>query len=311
MSIEYLAGNRIRGLSSERTISTGFNPDISDAWDLSTAVHVHDFTVSGEGAQASGLYFKSDGTTFYVVGSIRDKVTEYNMSTAWDVSTAVVGNNFSLATQGIQPSGIWFKSDGLKFITSDFNSDTIQSYTMSTAWNVTTASVNAGEAFDISADSANPYGVNLSPDGTKMFVIDQFTDDLFQYTLSTPYNPSTAGSKVTVDISSWNTNAFGLFIDDSGKRLYTGSNEAIELDQTKLTTAFDISTLVTLNNLSSQNGRVDAVFLRPDGLKMYTVEGMAVVSEYNLGTDNGIGAVFYETDTNKSYISHNGTWSEL
>ena len=129
--MEFLAGNRIRALSSERTAVT--SGGYGGAFDLSTASHLQDFTVSGEGAQPGGLYFKSDGTRFMLWVQLEDKVTEYNMSTAWDVSTAVVGNNFSLATQGIQPSGIWFKSDGLKFITSDFNSDTIQSYTMSTA----------------------------------------------------------------------------------------------------------------------------------------------------------------------------------
>ena len=90
--VEWLAGNRIRGTSTERTTTEGIG--FNNKWDLSTASWVQNFSVSTEGAQAGGLYFNPNGTRFYVVGSLRDEVTEYNMTTAWDISTASVGNDF-------------------------------------------------------------------------------------------------------------------------------------------------------------------------------------------------------------------------
>ena len=306
--MEFLAGNRIRALSSERTAVT--SGGYGGAFDLSTLSFVRTETVAVEGDQPQGLYWKPNGTVFYVVGSIRDEVTEYDCSTPWDISTATAGGVLSLSTEGIQPTGIFFKSDGTKFFTSDINSDSIESYTMSVAWDVTTGTVNAGEAFDISGATTNPYDIFMSTDGLKMYVIDNTSDNILQYTLGTAYNPSTAGSLVTQSTSSWQGSPMGIFIDDSGTKMYLSGNDALELDQFKLTTPWDISTLEHQHTISANGTGTRSIYVKPDGLKFYDINLSAdVVTEYNLGTGNG--AVLYETDTNKSYVLYNGSWTEL
>jgi len=44
----------------------------------------------------------------------------------------------------------------------------------------------------VSAQEATPYGLAFSPDGTKMYIVGQTNDTVYQYTLSTPWNVSTA-----------------------------------------------------------------------------------------------------------------------
>jgi hypothetical protein len=70
--------------------------------------------VLGQETFVQDLFFKSDGAKMYVVGSIGDDVNEYDLSTAWDISTASYLQNFSVSAQEISPTSLFFKPDGLK-----------------------------------------------------------------------------------------------------------------------------------------------------------------------------------------------------
>ena len=67
--------------------------NLSTAWDITTlsaASDSHDFSSNLAGASSS-LNFKPDGTKFYISetsGSTNNYILEYNLSTAWDLSTA-------------------------------------------------------------------------------------------------------------------------------------------------------------------------------------------------------------------------------
>ena len=50
----------------------------------------------------------------YVVGSTGDDVNEYNLGTAWNVSTASFVRNYALSGRGTGPVDIFFKPDGSK-----------------------------------------------------------------------------------------------------------------------------------------------------------------------------------------------------
>jgi DNA-binding beta-propeller fold protein YncE len=55
-------------------------------------------------------------------------------------------------------------------------------YTLSTAWNVSTASY-ASLSKSVSAQSSNPIEVAFSPDGTKMYILDYVSQNVYQYTM--------------------------------------------------------------------------------------------------------------------------------
>jgi len=68
---------------NEYTLTTGF--------DVSTATYAGDderFDISNEETWPSGLAFNNDGTKMFVVGRAGDDVSEYTLTTGFDVSTA-------------------------------------------------------------------------------------------------------------------------------------------------------------------------------------------------------------------------------
>ena len=105
----------------------------------------------------------------FILGEGNGAVYAYNLSTGFDVSTASFINNFSVASQENSPQGLAFNNDGTKmFITGDGGKD-VNEYTLSTGFDVSTASFV--DSFDISSEDGLPNGLAFNSDGTKMFVL--------------------------------------------------------------------------------------------------------------------------------------------
>ena len=91
---------------------------LSSAWDISTAAHAGSNLVIAD-AQTDvpeDMEFNADGTKMFLVDRDGDVVLEYNLSTAYDVSTAVYqsGANADVSNETGNPEDIVFSSDGLK-----------------------------------------------------------------------------------------------------------------------------------------------------------------------------------------------------
>ena len=76
--------------------------------------YVPSFSVSAQETAPQSVFFKPDGTKMFVLGSTGDDVNEYDLSTAWNISTASYVQNFSVANQELVPEGMFFRPDGKK-----------------------------------------------------------------------------------------------------------------------------------------------------------------------------------------------------
>jgi len=108
------------------------------------------------------------------------------MATEWDVSTATYADkSVSITSQDTDPTGVTFSSDGTKMYIVGYATDTVYQYTLSTAWDVSTATY-ADKSKDVSAQDTIPTGVTFSSDGSKMYIMGITTDTVYQYTLPVP-----------------------------------------------------------------------------------------------------------------------------
>jgi len=226
---------------------------LSTAWDLSTASYVQSFSVSTQETGPSGIFFKGDGTKMYITGGVGDDVNEYNLSTAWDISTASYLQNFSVSAQISLPRAIFFKGDGTKMFIADQSGSDINEYGLSTAWDVSSASFT--QTFSVSSQSTSPQAVYFNPYGTEMFVGD-IAADVYKYSLSTGWDLSTASyDSITFDVSSQNTNLLGLFFKSDGSKMYTmdSGTDAIYQYSTGTATSLDISSGTYFNYTPTAN----------------------------------------------------------
>ena len=160
---------------NEYTLSTGF--------DISTASYSQNFSVSAQDGDPRDVTFNVDGTKMFVVGNDGDDINEYALTTGFDVSTASYSQNFSVAAQETTPVGVAFNSDGTKMFVLGQVGDDVNEYTLSTGFDLSTASYS--QNFSVSSQDTAPSGIAFSSDGTKMYIVGDSNNSIFQYTTGT------------------------------------------------------------------------------------------------------------------------------
>ena len=261
--------------------ATGAAADPS--WDLANTVYLQSFSVTAQESSPEDVFFKPDGLKMYVIGSGGDNIYEYDLSTAWDITTASYLQTLNIGVYETGPRGITFKPDGLQMYFIGSAGDDINEWALTTAWDITTAS--ALRSFSVVSQDRGPQGLFLKPDGLKLYVIGQGNGKVYEYDLSTAWDISSASYLQTFDPNVSESRPNGIFFKTDGLKMYISGRGGDNIYEFNLSTAWDISTASYLQSFSvaTQDGNPTTVFFKSDGLKMYvTGSSGANVYEYNL-----------------------------
>ena len=295
---------------------------LTTAWDVSTATTTSTTSLSAFQGAPFGIFIGNDGLKMYCSSFINGDVSEYDLDPAWDSSTASYVDTFSVATEEPRPYGVWFKYDGLKMYVVGNSSDNINEYSLSTAWDISTASITqsvdtnlgsptnfsfagggqylyivdaaAGFAysyhlglFDISAEETAPSGISFSADGDKMYVLGQTGYDVNEYALSTNWDVHSATFTTSFSIAAQDTSPSSLYFRPDGLKFYIVGRVGRSVEEYSLSTAWDISTAshTSTQSVNSEETAPTAVTFKTDGTKMYVVGSTGDdVNEYSLST---------------------------
>ena len=236
---------------NEYTLSTGF--------DVSTASFVDSFDVRNEETQPKGLAFNNDGTKMFVVGYTDDEVLEYNLSPGFDVSTATFIDGFSVRSEDLIPSGLAFNNDGTKMFVVGQRDDDVNEYTLSTGFDVSTASFV--DAFDVSNEESSPLDLKFNRNGTRMFVTGYNGKDVNEYTLSTGFDVSTASFVDSFSVSSEESAPTGLAFNDDGTKMFVSGKTGDDVNEYTLSCAYKVTSSSTCDDPSTikeVRGLIDA-----------------------------------------------------
>jgi sugar lactone lactonase YvrE len=276
------------------------------AWDVSTASYdskSFNFSVAGENAP-TGLFFKSDGTKFYLVGVNADRVQQFSCSTAWDVGTASYDNRFfSVAVEEGNPYGLFFKTDGTKFYVVGQNNDTVYQYSTVVAWEIQSPFYD-NKFYRIATEETVPYGLIFKTDGTKFYIVGNTYDTIFQYSCATAWDISTGSyDNKAFTTTAQETQPAGLFFKPDGTKLYVIGSSNDTVFQYSCATAWDVSTASYDSrsfSVTSLESGAEGLFFKPDGTKFYiTGTTSDTVFQFACGTAWEISTAYYET---KSFI---------
>ena len=122
--------------------------------------------------------------------------------------------------------GFRFKPDGTRlYELYNYTTETVKSYTLSTAWDISTLSDDS-KSVSVNGQDTDMWDLDFSSDGTKMYVGGATNDRVYQYTLSTAWDESTASyDSVNLVIASQETVFKALRFKPDGTKLYiTGEN---------------------------------------------------------------------------------------
>jgi len=205
---------------------------LSTPYDVSTASY-DSKSLSGlsqDTTNGRGLDFKPDGTKLYFIGGTNDRVYEYSLSTAWDISTGSYNNVFfGVGSQANNPSGVRFKSDGTKMYVSQYQGNSVGNYvyqyTLSTAWDITSASYD-NVYLDVNTQPVAVEDFAFSSDGTSLVVCDS-AGVLRKYTLSTGWDISTASLiTTTASLTQLSNGSGAVAFNADGTKTYVASRES-------------------------------------------------------------------------------------
>ena len=240
------------------------------AWDIVNATYTSTKDVSAQDANPRSVAFSSDGTKMFMVGYNSDSVHRYDLSSAWDITSAVYVSTKGVGAQDSVPTGVVFSPDGTQMFVSGATNDSVFRYDLSTAWDITSASHVSTK--DISAQEAVVRSVAFSPDGTKMFMVGD-GDNVYRYDLSTAWDITSASHVSTKNVGAQDSVPFGVTFSGDGTQMFVSGATNDSVFRYDLSTAWDITSAshVSTKDISAQDTTPTGVTFSGDGAKMFVV----------------------------------------
>ena len=223
----YLAGHDWDGVSMF-TLSTPFDVTSTITRGVNVTLHI-DITASTQTNETTvrGFTMKPDGTRIYACGYGNDRLYQWNLSTAFDLSTCSYDDYYELTYQGDAstkvPRCLEFNSDGTKVYVLDSYWDNIYEISLSVAWDLTSGTLTNGSVLDISGSASAAYGLRFRPDGRSFYLLDNSSNDLHEFRMTTAWDITTATvGPTTLSLGaindhygiSWNTDGTQLVVCD-------------------------------------------------------------------------------------------------
>jgi len=255
-----------------------------DAWNINSLSYTNKFLdVSTQEVNPTALAFSPDGLNLYIAGSDNPQtVFQYTLNTAWDIDTAVYASkSIDVSTEETEPRALSFKSDGTAMYIAGLGAitgGTVYQYTLSTAWDLSTASY-ASKSKDISTEESFPTGVTFKSDGFSMYIVGLENKTIYQYTLGTAWDAGTASyASKSVGVSTEETSPGDLSFKTDGSIVYIVGFNNDSIYQYTLGTSWDIGTA----SYSSKSFSVLSQTTTPTGIAFKTDGTVA----YILAQDN-------------------------
>ena len=238
--------------------------------------------------------------------SFSSKNTGLLIFSGWDTSVVPPNNNLDavfvdahvVSGQETDPQGLAFNNDGTKMFVCGKVGDDINEYTLTTGFDVSTASYDS--KVSVSAQTAKPMAVQFNTDGTKMFVLDEIADRVLEYTLSVGFDVSSTVTFIDAfSVASQETKPTGLAFNNDGTKMFICGWYSDDVNEYALTTGFDISTAsFTVGYAQGQDGDIRDVKFNTDGTVMFVVgragAGSSSVYRYTLTTGFDVSTATFE-----------------
>lgn len=224
VAIETGAADRIRELI------------VGDPYNAGTAQYTGvDLVVGSQAPVPQSGVFSTDGYRLYVLCSTTRALYQYNLTTAFDISTGSYANkSFAVGPVqiGVNPAGLRISPDGkMVFVSIGGTSDYISMWRLSTPWELDTVlSTNAVQTLDYSLLNSpmdNVYGLYISDDGLTLYIggenVGSNSDVIKQYPLRSPWDLSSideSNPSVAVPSNSGTTGSPNFTFNFDGSKLF-------------------------------------------------------------------------------------------
>ena len=191
------------------------------------------------------VYWKPDGTVFWVHdhdNTPGDRIYQYTLSTAWDLSTASYDTYLSSTTAfGVQNVTFGVTNDGTVLIGTPRGSgaSASQKITLTTAWDIGGGYTSNGSG-DAITNFDYGYALQIKNDGTKLWALND-GGEIHQWSFGTAFDHTTL-SYDSKSFTPGGTQDRSFDFNSDGTKIYVASANGQAVNEYTLSTAYDIST---------------------------------------------------------------------
>ena len=269
------------------------------------------------GMSKGGAVADTKGATVDIIGAVA-KIPEVY----YDLANAAYDSvNFSVASQSSYTFDFSFADSGTKlYAQKQFNGGTIYQYTLSSAYDLSTASY-ANKSYSFTNGES---GFVITPDGSTLYISANTGDAVYRYTFSTAFDVSTLGSGTSMfSTSSVDTQPDKCKFNSNGTKFFLLGRNNKRIYEYAVSTAYDLSSASYSNNSLLLSGQAAAPLgfnFNSDGTKLFVSDNTTdTIFQYDLSTAYDITSASYSNisfsvagqDATPSGIDFNSTGSKL
>jgi len=216
-----------------------------------------------------GLFIRPDGSQIYVGDEPNLDVYEISLSTPFDITSLSIGSSFSIGSRVSLLKGLTLTSNGDRLHISDGGNNKLFQYDLSTDFDITTASFDT--SLDVSPQDSSPRGITLEQNDSRLYLLGNANTKIYEYSLSTNGDISTATFSRSFDTTSQTTSPLGVDFNDDGSRMFISDGSGVF--QYRLFTDFDITTarFDTSFSFGSFVSSAHGALFDPTGSRLYAV----------------------------------------
>jgi hypothetical protein len=323
LSIQRLVSQEIQSTYNDQHLE--LQDSVTDTT-MASFTHFNNVSVSLRETSPQDIFFSNTGSYMYVLGTTANaNVHQYNLTSAWNVATAVYESNAYIGFRDTSPEGLFFRQDGKKMYFVGLTNDRVYEYDLATAWLVNTASYL--QNVSIATQDTIPRSLTFSNTGTSMYVLGSNTDNVYQYVLGTPWNVTTASFTTRANVAPHDTTPTGFTFNETGTRAYLIGSDKDNISRYTLSEAWNVATMAYSSNIyiGNREGTASGLYVNNNESSIYFVGIIndrvfnyrsGATTAPNVLVDSDFGGIGYYLGFNNpsksgyKYESNNRTWTD-
>jgi hypothetical protein len=140
----------------------------------------------------------------------------------------------------------------------------------------------------LSLTQSLPTGLSFNDDGSRLFITDDVSTEVIQFSLGINFDIATASQQKTFNLSE----PRGVVFNDDGSKMFIADETNDEVIQFSLTTNFDIGTASRQKSFSTQKSSIRGVAFNKSGTSLFAVHNSSppVITQFNLSNPFDVGS---------------------
>lgn len=242
-------------------------------------------------AVPEGIFVSTDGLKFFVIDSA-GIIYQYDASSAFDVATLTYNSvNINLSSfTGTSAANrdLFFDPSGTRLYIISDATDNVAQFSLSTPWDISSATYTNKKFVINNPNESNHKAISISSDGSKFFLLGSNTDSVYEFSMTTVWDISTAVSQNrSFSISAYETSPEGMTVSPDGRSFLIIGTTSDIVAEFELASSWNL-TLVTFKkrqfSVVSLQPVLRGIYYHADGYLYMVSQTNNSISSFHLGT---------------------------